>query len=174
MSHIWMRLITHLNVRRVRHLNEACHTCDRGTLHVWMPYECTSHIWMPFECGMSHTWMWPMPHINAAQHAYESSTWHIWYNRARIKWAVRRMCGMLHVWTCLTHIWMTYKCGISHWWLRPATVVGQYKWVATHKNAARHTYAWGTSRIWMWHVTNINTTWHTTRERLRKRRAIKG
>ena len=79
MSHVWMRVMSHICMSHVTCMIESCHT------HVWV----MSHIWMShithmneschmYDWVMSHIWMSHVTHMNESCHTYEWVMSHIW------------------------------------------------------------------------------------------------
>jgi len=132
MSHIWMRHVTHLNVRRVTHLIEACDTCARG-IHVCdMPHSNGIHM-----CDM-HSYGIHTCNTHLCQRHVARNT-HLWQRH------VARTClGLSCCVSYRIHICDRGMCN-THLWQRHVARMNALSMHVTHMNA-----------IWMRHVTHMN------------------
>jgi len=72
MSHIWMSHVTHMN--------ESCPTYEWVMRHIWMRHVPHMNELRP----MSHIWMSHVPHMNESCATYECVMSHIWMSYVRL------------------------------------------------------------------------------------------
>ena len=117
------RLMSHVWIYHVSHMNESCHTHQWVMVHIWinhvtrMNQSCHTYEWV-----MVHIWMIHVTHNNESCHTYEWVMSHIWINH------VTHMNESCH----------TYQWVMVHIWI----------YHVTHMNVSCHTYEWVVSHRW--------------------------
>ena len=122
-SHMWMRHVTHVN--------EACLTCEWVMSHSWMSHvahvndPCQTYEWAMSQTYMndschtcewfiSHMWMTHVTHVNESCHTCGWVMSHMWMSHVAnvnescrtYEWAMSRIagvCGLWHKHLCHTH-----------------------------------------------------------------------
>ena len=131
MSHV-TRVMSHIWMWRVIHMNEACHTYERVMSHF------VTHMNDFIIPVMSHIWMRHVISVNESRHTYEWVMSHI------------RMSHVTHTnKSCYTYEWV-----MSHF-VTHMNESCQSSYV-THMNAARHTHEWIMPHTWICYVTHVN------------------
>jgi len=153
LSHMWMSRVTHMDeschsygyvmshisTSLVTHVNASCHTYEWVLSHTWMSH--VTHMGPScLTCGqiVSHMWMSHVAHMNESCHTNEWVISNLWISHITHK---NESCPTYgHV---MSHIWTNH---------------------VTHMDASCHTYGYVMAHVKMSHVTHMNKSCHTYRQ----------